>query len=150
MTEEMYNKWLEALESGKYTQGVGYLKKSAVDVEGTEHTSYCCLGVLCDLIDPNGWNDSSDSRMRKSYPNTPFPWRFNPEIYGDGVETQLPPALIKKYFAKYEAQYQKHVRNEGTAGPTLLHDLMNLNDGHNNFDQVIEEIKRRKDEIVDE
>lgn len=34
-------KWLEALESGNYKQGKGYLK----DKDG-----YCCLGVLCEVM----------------------------------------------------------------------------------------------------
>lgn len=33
-------KWVEALRSGKYAQGSGVLKIS---------TSFCCLGVLCDI-----------------------------------------------------------------------------------------------------
>lgn len=32
--------WVEALESGKYKQGTGCLRKG---------NSFCCLGVLCDL-----------------------------------------------------------------------------------------------------
>lgn len=33
-------KWLEALESGNYQQGNGYLKRNG---------RYCCLGVLCEI-----------------------------------------------------------------------------------------------------
>ena len=39
-------RWIEALESGKYTQGRGQLRLQ---------DSFCCLGVLCDLVNPNGW-----------------------------------------------------------------------------------------------
>lgn len=35
-------RWVEALRSGKYTQGVGELK--------TAGGSFCCLGVLCDVV----------------------------------------------------------------------------------------------------
>lgn len=42
-TKEIKEKWLEALKSGKYKQGVGMLYKCG------EH---CCLGVLCE-IHPN-------------------------------------------------------------------------------------------------
>ena len=41
MNEDIKKKWLEALRSGKYQQGTGFLQK-----EGR----YCCLGVLCDLF----------------------------------------------------------------------------------------------------
>jgi hypothetical protein len=34
-------KWLEALRSGEYEQGMGALKKDG---------KYCCLGVLCDVL----------------------------------------------------------------------------------------------------
>jgi hypothetical protein len=37
---ENCKRWVEALESGRYKQGKGFL-----EFEG----SYCCLGVLCDL-----------------------------------------------------------------------------------------------------
>lgn len=40
MNQEIKQKWVEALESGKYKQGKGRLKSD---------DAYCCLGVLCDL-----------------------------------------------------------------------------------------------------
>lgn len=43
--------WTAALRSGNYTQGRYRLRS------GTENPEYCCLGVLCDLIDPNGWSN---------------------------------------------------------------------------------------------
>lgn len=42
-------RWLKALRSGEYKQGVGYLKN------GDE---FCCLGVLCDLAGVR-WKDGS-------------------------------------------------------------------------------------------
>jgi hypothetical protein len=38
--------WVEALRSGRYQQGHGVLRS------GDE---YCCLGVLCDVIDSDKW-----------------------------------------------------------------------------------------------
>lgn len=49
MQEELKGKWIEALRSGNYRQGTGLLK---CDAEGGL-TRYCCLGVLCELVDPN-------------------------------------------------------------------------------------------------
>ena len=43
------NLWLEALRSGKYKQGTYALRD--------EDNCFCCLGVLCDVIDPVGWTD---------------------------------------------------------------------------------------------
>ena len=45
--EEVKGKWLAALRSGEYRQGEGQLR--------SEDGGYCCLGVLCDVIDPEGW-----------------------------------------------------------------------------------------------
>lgn len=45
--EEFKAKWLEALRSGRYKQGQGFLRC------GDE---YCCLGVALDIINPKGWS----------------------------------------------------------------------------------------------
>lgn len=47
MLTEFQEKWLQALESGEYTQGRGELRSAT--------NSYCCLGVACDLYDSNAW-----------------------------------------------------------------------------------------------
>ena len=52
---ELWTRWIEALESGKYTQGVGALNSDGC---------FCCLGVLCDVIDPNEWTPTENTRMR--------------------------------------------------------------------------------------
>ena len=41
ITEEQ-REWIEALESGKYTKGLGALRSRS--------DKYCCLGVACDLF----------------------------------------------------------------------------------------------------
>lgn len=46
MNPEVKIKWLEALRSGKYKQGKGCLRAG---------DSFCCLGVLIDVVDPEGW-----------------------------------------------------------------------------------------------
>lgn len=51
MNPQVKEKWVEALRSGKYVQGVGVLRKQ---------DTYCCLGVLCDLYlkeHPEPWNE---------------------------------------------------------------------------------------------
>lgn len=47
MKKEYADKWIEALRSGKYEQGQGTLR--------TKDDKFCCLGVLCDLIEPERW-----------------------------------------------------------------------------------------------
>ena len=38
--------WIAALRSGDYTQTGSHLR---------DETGFCCLGVLCDIINPDGW-----------------------------------------------------------------------------------------------
>lgn len=46
--KNLVKKWVAALRSGKYKQGKGVLR--------SEKGNYCCLGVLCDIVNPKGWN----------------------------------------------------------------------------------------------
>lgn len=50
MNKELRDKWVVALRSGKYQQGTGYLRKGH---------GYCCLGVLCDVVDPTRWEGAT-------------------------------------------------------------------------------------------
>lgn len=51
MNQEIKQKWLEALRSGKYTQARDALVRR---VDGKSY--YCCLGVLCVLLDKDPYN----------------------------------------------------------------------------------------------
>lgn len=48
MNKEIQAKWTTALRSGKYLQGTGNL---AVESYKGGPFYYCCLGVLCEVID---------------------------------------------------------------------------------------------------
>lgn len=50
MDVELKTKWVAALRSGEYEQGRNYLCN-----DHSGDYTFCCLGVLCDLINPNGW-----------------------------------------------------------------------------------------------
>jgi hypothetical protein len=50
-------KWLEALRSGRYKQGRTYLRNA--------DNEFCCLGVLCDIIDPTRWELLSQGKAYK-------------------------------------------------------------------------------------
>jgi hypothetical protein len=67
--------WIEALESGRYRQGKHVLR--------TDSDTYCCLGVLCDLVKPDGWKQKSDENIFEL-----SHWRFGRD------SLQLPPATI--------------------------------------------------------
>jgi hypothetical protein len=47
MNKEVKKKWISALLSGKYKQGRNSLRD--------REEKFCALGVLCDVIDPKGW-----------------------------------------------------------------------------------------------
>lgn len=46
--------WIDALLSGAYRQGTGYLRQNAISDGEPEH---CCLGVLCDVSGVGEWDD---------------------------------------------------------------------------------------------
>lgn len=48
MNPEIKARWVAALRSGEYEQATGQLRN--------EHGEFCCLGVLCDLLQPSDWN----------------------------------------------------------------------------------------------
>lgn len=64
MSKTLSSKWIDALRSGKYTQGRGYLKSL--------NNEYCCLGVLCDVIDPSKWKNGEESPNCFSYQGHDF------------------------------------------------------------------------------
>jgi hypothetical protein len=49
-SDDLIDKWLAALRSGKYEQGTSFLR---YQFEGGE--KHCCLGVLCDIADGVEW-----------------------------------------------------------------------------------------------
>lgn len=53
MDAELKAKWVVTLRSGNYKQGSGQLRNG--------DNECCCLGVLCDIADPNGWTDGTQS-----------------------------------------------------------------------------------------
>lgn len=63
MDAQLKQKWLEALRSGEYKQGKHVLR--------TQQDEFCCLGVLCHVVSPNGWSTDSEGGFfygdRKGY-----------------------------------------------------------------------------------
>jgi hypothetical protein len=49
---EFKSKWVSALRSGNYSQAHGALKSEGL----SSSAAFCCLGVGCDLIDPDAWH----------------------------------------------------------------------------------------------
>lgn len=87
MKAELKQKWIQALSSGQYQQGSGVLRD--------KHDRFCCLGVLCDLVDPSGWRDMK--LVDTCVANHEFELEAYPYLHeADEGETTLPYALQKR------------------------------------------------------
>ena len=56
MNKDIKKQWVDALRSGKYTQGFKFMRK--------DNGTFCALGVLCDLVDPSLWTRTGDGTWR--------------------------------------------------------------------------------------
>jgi hypothetical protein len=124
LNTEIADKWIIALESGEYTQGVGALK---------ENNKYCCLGVLCELAVKEGIIQPPTLDMDDTYQ------------YGShqtwSTET-LPDEVI---------EWAQMNSNEGIIGSYVQGDeyysLMQMNDNGCSFNQITEKIREHKDKL---
>lgn len=78
MDQALKTKWVEALRSGKYRQGIGQLRNSSDE--------YCCLGVLCDILGTKWRKDDGVSDNFMS-----VPWHGKPKY------ATLPTEIRNKY-----------------------------------------------------
>ena len=98
MDSEIKWQWVNALRSGKYKQGRHSLKKTTIlrrglsifgrKVARKEEHSYCCLGVLCEILNVEG--KPSNPQNLDSY----YWW------YGDGEGNEsaaFPTSEVQKY-----------------------------------------------------
>ena len=49
MDKALKNKWIKALQSGKYEQTIGKLHRRRANLVKAHPVGYCCLGVLCEI-----------------------------------------------------------------------------------------------------
>jgi len=75
--------WIDALRSGDYEQGVGTLNRDG---------KFCCIGVLCDLIDPDGWTNVRDVDPQGTY----FATDDKTMVFGSTMAVTTPPYEIFK------------------------------------------------------
>jgi len=79
-------KWIDALRSGDYPQIRGFLHTT----EGLD-----ALGVLCDVVDPNGWNIEHPYHTKAM---KPYPARTYYEFLWKGVSsTYVLPEPLQDY-----------------------------------------------------
>lgn len=107
MNPEIKTKWLEALRSRKYTQGTDYLRGNG---------KYCCLGVLCDVVQPEKWGQEDAFGVIPHDPNRKF--KFENNVY--------PSVELLDQVGLTEDQMQT---------------LVDLNDGGKTFDEIAKYIE---------
>jgi hypothetical protein len=89
MTPAQKAAWVAALRSGRYTQGKEYLRD--------RDNRFCCLGVYCDLVNPDGWTEPNEDDQAYGfglYENAQMP---PIELFGwedDGVMNYWPKVTI--------------------------------------------------------
>lgn len=100
-TQEIKDKWLEALKSGKYIQGYAEL----VYIDESEIKRHCCLGVLGEIIE--GITNDMD---KCSLPN---PYSFLTNTIGQDLKENLYKTNDK-------------MSNDGTIPLDYKHDYSNV------------------------
>jgi hypothetical protein len=96
MDPEQKARWVEALRSGDYKQGPGALHVAAKYGKADDtHNYYCCLGVQCNLVDPNGWldEDSPPSYYNDAYAAVASGWQFGANISLDSGDVENIPGI---------------------------------------------------------
>lgn len=106
--QELRQQWYDALKSDKYKQGRNYLR--------TMDDKYCCLGVACDLIDPDDWHTQMSRTGNSVY------------SYENLHSTAYMPMHIARLYGLTTEEQEI---------------LGGMNDYGSTFDEIAEEIKRR-------
>lgn len=104
ITTSVLQQWVQALESGKYKQTKDQLQDS---------TGFCCLGVLCDIINPEGW-------------------------YKDYQAFNHPLADTDTYCEMINEDLQEQLKHYNISAKNLAY----MNDGGSSFLEIAEEIKQ--------
>lgn len=78
--EAVIELWIQALRSGKYQQTDSQLRRG---------NGFCCLGVLCDVVNPNAWTETDSAADGTYY------WGEKFAFAGKGEEYELPDEIIQ-------------------------------------------------------
>lgn len=98
---ELKAKWVAELRSGKYKQANGRLK--TYDSEG--EICHCCLGVLCEIVAPDGFNISTFSKHE-----------FEHTFGGKTKQESYPNQMKMREIGLYPSEYKKlAAMNDGEA-----------------------------------
>lgn len=108
MDQELKQNWVDALRSGKYKQARSVLR--------TKNNEFCCIGVLCDLVDPHAWILEHTTGINPSIEG--IPW--------SKMGTYLMPPL----------EWQEEIANQDTLGA-----YSELNDDGASFEEIADRIE---------
>lgn len=138
---EIKKVWLSALRSGKFRQCKSRLKKST-GVEGRGKYSYCCLGVLCEIV---VW----EGIISEPIWATPR-YHSGSEAKFDGREDELPSKVIRWAFQDVKKDiisfdvYDRLVRIPAitTKSKNCIYTLADLNDSGYAFQRIADIIEK--------
>lgn len=132
MREEVKDKWVEALRSGKYEQGIGYLHDLTND-------KFCCLGVLCDVAVREGLQVKVGSLPVQFAGISDEPMRVSTFDLASGV---LPESVREWADLKgTDPDFYPHYDDES---PDTC---ASLNDGGYSFEEIAERIENNWEEL---
>lgn len=128
------NRWVEALRSGKYEQGSGYLCKRSGGVQ-----RFCCLGVLCE---EEGMERTAGAVLLSKTLQYNYSSPLNPEL-SSGAIFPMKSGELKKFLGRKPTAAPKSV---GSARGTRESALVALNDGGTSFIDIADLIELWKGE----
>lgn len=126
---ELKARWVAELRSGKYVQGTGRLKKY---VGNEDKICHCCLGVLCEIIAPEGFKEAFEI-------NEDF---THPFVRGKSEQPSYPNQNKMKEIGLYPSAYKKLAQmNDGEGGFDIKKWKKNDIKPHN-FEQIADYIEK--------
>lgn len=119
-------KWVEALRSGDYQQGIEYLCN---EDEISGNFTYCCLGVACDILTENDWVKVIDSTMWSIGEHKAFDMPSTYDLSGwECAETASLPS--------------KEILNNMGLDVVYAQELAELNDSGWSFEKIANKIEK--------
>jgi hypothetical protein len=143
MSKRGLDLWTEALESGKYPQGEGWLCQISGEDEGK--AEWCCLGVLCDVAIKDGLQlEQETGRCHDECGDD----AHSPVVKFAGYDATLPPE-VRDHF-----DFEQVVEGFGGAHEYIsIHKLIKWNDSslsheHKTFPEIAAKL-REFVEVID-
>lgn len=126
MKKSDVKRWVKALRSGDYQQGIEYL---CYEDEISGDFTYCCLGVACDVLNENDWvkHPRSNGWSIGEYKEFDIPSTSN--LYGWG-------------YADTASFPSKEILKKMGLGTTYAQKLTKLNDSGWSFNRIAEKIEK--------